>query len=506
MTDRLVGYIRVSSKAGREDDRFLSPDLQRTEMERWAERRYEQPEWIAWHVEIDRTGMTQARPVLTDALADAERAAAALVVFALSRWARNVEGGLRDMDRMRDAGVRIESASEPVEMESAIGRFGVQILLAVAELEVGQKAEGWRTTIRANKEAGLWHGVVPLGYRRPTHEEAREIGRTAGVIIPAEEQAELVRSLFSRAARGESIEALGRELVDAGTFRRQMTIYELLRNRVFLGELSMPAGKRVRARKLDGTVKVDNHGRPRYRYEGRVWTEGRHEAIVDNETFTAVERRLAVNPRSRARQSRSLWWGSGRVRCAGCGYVLKRDKKASGIYFSCQSRRRGIDCAGVASPRLDVVEATMLMALREALSGMVLPGTTDSPDRGATAAPTVEAAEERLGRGIAEALRLGLSERERDALLGQLREHVDAAKEAAATIARKPTFTDDALRAVERTAIELVDCWSDLSDEARRDALAALDVQVRVGRGATVELEAPWHAAARRDNNPPGVP
>lgn len=103
MTDRLVGYIRVSSKAGREDDRFLSPDLQRTEMERWAERRYEQPEWIAWHVEIDRTGMTQARPVLTDALADAERAAAALVVFALSRWARNVEGGLRDMDRMRDA-------------------------------------------------------------------------------------------------------------------------------------------------------------------------------------------------------------------------------------------------------------------------------------------------------------------------------------------------------------------------------------------------------------------
>ena len=126
-------------------------------MERWATARYVDPEWVSWHVEIGRTGTTQTRPVLAKALNDAERTGAALVVFALSRWARNVEGGLRDMDRMREAGVRVESASEPVELESAIGRFGVQILLAVAELEVGQKAEGWRTTIEANKSAGLWH-------------------------------------------------------------------------------------------------------------------------------------------------------------------------------------------------------------------------------------------------------------------------------------------------------------------------------------------------------------
>lgn len=36
MAQRLVGCIGVSSKAGRDDDRFLSPELQRADMERWA--------------------------------------------------------------------------------------------------------------------------------------------------------------------------------------------------------------------------------------------------------------------------------------------------------------------------------------------------------------------------------------------------------------------------------------------------------------------------------------
>ena len=202
MSHPLVGYIRVSSLAGREDERFLSPDLQRVEMERWAHSKYTDPDWLSWHVELDRTGTTQSRPVLTDALAAAEKARASLVVFALSRWARNVEGGLRDIDRMREAGVRIESASEPVELETSIGRFGVQILLAVVELEVGQKAEGWKQTIQANKSMGLWHGVAPLGYRRPTDEEVLEIGRRAGIIVPDEETSLVVIDAFERAARG----------------------------------------------------------------------------------------------------------------------------------------------------------------------------------------------------------------------------------------------------------------------------------------------------------------
>ncbi len=498
MAQRLVGYIRVSTKAGREDDRFLSPDLQRAEMERWAAAKYAEAQWVAWHEEIDRTGTTQARPVLSKALRDAEQTGAALVVFALSRWARNVEGGLRDMDRMREAGVRIESASEPVELESAIGRFGVQIFLAVAELEVGQKAEGWRSTIDANKSAGLWHGVVPFGYRRPTAAEAKEIGRRSGVIVPDRRNAAVVRKVFDRAAAGESIDALGGELVEGGVFRRRGSVYDMLRNRAYLGEIKVPVGKRVKLRNLDGTPRTDNHGRQRFAYEGTAWVDGRHEAIIDRSTFAAVASRLSTTPRSRPRKSRAMWWGSGRVRCDGCGFVLVRDIKRSGIYLGCQTRRRGIACDGIASPRLDVVEGRVLQALRDALRGFRTPTrSAASRDPVEAAQEAVAAAEARLGEGLAEAIRLGLSARERDSLLSALRADVRTAEAAVADAQRRSSLAPHAVQAVRKVATELVELWPNLSDLERRAALAALDVQIRVGHGGTVKLQAPWRPASR---------
>lgn len=496
MAQRLVGYIRVSTKAGRDDDRFLSPELQRADMERWASSRYANPEWVAWHVEIDRTGTTQARPVLSRALEDAERSGAALVVFALSRWARNVEGGLRDMDRMREAGVRVESASEPVELESAIGRFGVQVLLAVAELEVGQKAEGWRSTIEANKTAGLWHGVVPYGYRRPTASEAKRIGRRSGVIVPDRKAAAVVREMFRRAAAGESFDALGGELLERGVFRRRGSVYDMLRNRVYLGEIKTPVGKRVKLRKVDGTPVTDNHGRQRYGYEGTAWVNGCHEAIIDRATFASVAGRLASNPRSGPRKSRSMWWGSGRVRCDGCGFVLARDVKQSGVYLGCQTRRRGIDCEGVSSPRLDLVEANLVRGLREALKGFRLPGSRSTrPDPLAAAQADLVAAEARLGEGLAEAIRLGLSAAERDALIASLRVDVHAAQASVVEATRRSAVTPKAVQSVRRLATELADSWPNLDDAERRAALAALDVQVRVMRGGTVRLQVPWRQA-----------
>jgi DNA invertase Pin-like site-specific DNA recombinase len=497
VAQRLVGYIRVSKKAGREDERFLSPELQRAEMERWATSRYADAKWIAWHEEIDRSGTTQARPLLAAALRDAERTGAALVVFALSRWARNVEGGLRDMDRMREAGVRVESASEPVELESAIGRFGVQILLAVAELEVGQKAEGWRSTVSANKAAGLWHGVVPFGYRRPTASEVKSIGRKSGIIVPDARHAAAVRRVFDRAAAGASIDALGGELVERGVFRRRGSVYEMLRNRAYLGEIRTGVGKRVKLMKLDGSPTTDRFGRQRYRYEGVVWIEGRHEAIVDRATFAAVAGRLSGNPRSRPRQSRAMWWGSGRVRCGGCGFALARDVKKSGTYLGCQSRRRGIPCDGVASPRLDLVEALLLDGLHDALKGFRTPSRRRGPDPLRSSEEALAAAEARVAEGLAEAIRVGLSTAQRDLLLASLQADVAAAEASLADARQRSTVRPETLESVRKIATELISSWASMTDTERRAALAALDVEVVVGRGAAVTLRAPWRAAPR---------
>src|SRR5688572_18796704 len=98
----LVGYVRVSSVAGRTDERFQSPELQREVMERWALLRYGQRghKWLSWFTDLDRSGVSIDRPALNDArdLAIANRAA--IVVFDIARYSRSVPEGLTALERL----------------------------------------------------------------------------------------------------------------------------------------------------------------------------------------------------------------------------------------------------------------------------------------------------------------------------------------------------------------------------------------------------------------------
>lgn len=191
-----------------------------------------------------------------------------------------------------------------------------------------------------------------------------------------------------------------------------------------------------------------------------------------------------------------MWWGSGRVRCGGCGFVLVRDVQRSGEYLRCHSRRRGIDCPGIASPRVDIVEQRVVVALRQALKGLRLPGSRSSEEDPVAARQSdLAAAEARLGEGLAESIRLGLSARERDSLVTSLRADVRAAEMALADATRRSAVTPDAVVSVRRLATELADAWHELDADERRAALAALDVQIRVDRGGSVTLLAPWRHA-----------
>lgn len=104
----LVRYVRVSSVAGRRDERFQSPALQREVMERWATLRYGKSghRWLDWLTDLDRSGVTIDRPALNKArdLAIAERAS--IVVYDMTRYSRSVPEGLSPLERLAADDVR----------------------------------------------------------------------------------------------------------------------------------------------------------------------------------------------------------------------------------------------------------------------------------------------------------------------------------------------------------------------------------------------------------------
>lgn len=91
------GYIRASRVAGREGSAYISPDVQREAVQRWAN--YRGVTIANWEVDEDQSGGTQDRPGLRRIL---ERIDAGLtdglVVWRLSRFARNVGGALGDLE------------------------------------------------------------------------------------------------------------------------------------------------------------------------------------------------------------------------------------------------------------------------------------------------------------------------------------------------------------------------------------------------------------------------
>ena len=124
------GYIRVSRRLGREGPGYISPDVQREAIERWAA--YKDVEVDEWHVDEDWSGGTHERPGLERAI---ERATASetggIVSWKIDRFSRYTEGGLRDLRRLEEAGARLAFVVEDIDTSGPMGKFVYTVMLAM---------------------------------------------------------------------------------------------------------------------------------------------------------------------------------------------------------------------------------------------------------------------------------------------------------------------------------------------------------------------------------------
>ena len=97
------GYIRVSEVRGRDGESFISPSVQREEIEGWARSH----DAVLGQVfeELDESGARANRPLLKRAIARVESGESnGIVVAKFDRFARSVVDGLRSIARIESAG------------------------------------------------------------------------------------------------------------------------------------------------------------------------------------------------------------------------------------------------------------------------------------------------------------------------------------------------------------------------------------------------------------------
>ncbi len=159
------GYIRVSRTMGRKGAGYISPDVQRESIQRWAD--YNGVRIAAWHEDYDESGGTQNRPGLRACMRRIEATQTrGLICWRVDRFARNVGPAEADIELIRQHGARIAFSDENLDTSGPMGEYLLTNLLAMARLQREQLSKGWETARGRAVERGAFIGKPPVGYRK----------------------------------------------------------------------------------------------------------------------------------------------------------------------------------------------------------------------------------------------------------------------------------------------------------------------------------------------------
>jgi site-specific DNA recombinase len=272
---RCAIYTRKSSEEGLEQS-FNSLDAQREACEAYVlSQRHEG--WNALATRYDDGGFSggsMERPALKALMADIEAGKIDLiVVYKVDRLTRSLSDFAKMVELFDSKKISFVSVTQQFNTTTSMGRLTLNVLLSFAQFEREVTGERIRDKIAASKKKGMWMGgYVPVGY---------DVVERKLVINPSE-AAQLVH-IFERYLALGCVSRLKSELDAHGIVSKVRTgrtgqvsgglpysrgaLYELLRNRLYLGEI--------------------RHCQQHY--------PGQHEAIVSTALWERVQNRLSEN-------------------------------------------------------------------------------------------------------------------------------------------------------------------------------------------------------------------
>jgi DNA invertase Pin-like site-specific DNA recombinase len=272
-----------------------------------------------------------------------------IIVWSLSRWARDTVDHWQARGIMRDVGARLISITEPIAGEDTPAAFLYESsIVAQNQYQSMQTGEQVKRGLYTKARLGGSYGSRRLGYLKDV--DRLPDGRHVAIVTFDPERHHFLTAGFQLYASGEySVSQLADELYRLGLRSLPMgkrpggkvgtTAWQrMLRNPYYLGQI------------------VYKRGTP----DEQVF-EGRHEPLIDQETFERVQALLDEKRVASERPQKRQHYLRGSVFCGACGQRLtfgistgKTGKKYP--YFFCSARINGTQCAQRANMRPELIE------------------------------------------------------------------------------------------------------------------------------------------------------
>jgi site-specific DNA recombinase len=309
-------------------------------------------DWIYAGVYADeaKTGTKDSRENFQRLIADCHAGKIDMVITkSISRFARNTVTLLQTVRDFKAWEVDIFFEEQNIHTMSADGELMLTILASYAQEESRSASENQKWRVRKAFENGeLMNLRFLFGY-----------DISADGITVNEEEAAVVREIFTRFNSGESMSSICRDL-DARGFKGSLggtwcpeRIRETLSNEKYLGNALLQ--KRYRNNHIEKKLVPNNGELPKY------YAEGTHEPIIDLAAFEQAQKRLHKLEQQTAKRNkptRSAF--SGLVRCGLCGNTYKRTTHKGRHFWNCttyQTRGKSA-CAAKRIPEETLISLT----------------------------------------------------------------------------------------------------------------------------------------------------
>ncbi len=315
---QVAAYCRVSTD---KEDQANSFEAQQRYFREYIQR---QPDWELQGIYADEgfSGTsTNKRVEFNKMLHAAELGQIDLIVTKeVSRFTRNTVDALQITRELRRRGVGVLFLNDSLDTRTNDGELRLTIMSSVAQDESRKTSERSKWGQMRSMEKGVVFGGSLLGYD--------VIG---GKMTVNPEGAEVVRLIFHKYLQErKGCSTIARELREAGILSSKgnclwssATVTKILKNEKYCGDLIQ---KKTYTPDFLTHEKKYNHGK-----EPLVALKDHHEAIIDRETWQAVQRELS-------RRNRVTGCGghgnryplSGKIRCGECGKSFSPYQKAAG--------------------------------------------------------------------------------------------------------------------------------------------------------------------------------
>lgn len=306
------------------------------------------------------------RPRLKQLLLDAKAGLFdEVVVWKINRLSRNQSDLMNLVDELNKHNVIFRSYSENFETETPMGRFALQMMGSVAELERNTIVENVRMGMRARASAGLWNGGNVFGYRSKYNDELK-----ANKLEIVEEEAIIVQEIFRLFANEKwGYIRIANQLNKRGLRTREnnywgkQSVKQIIDNKLYFGKIQW------------GLHSDWSKKRRKGKQENPIISDGKHDAIIDEETWEKAQKIREV----RGKVSEKVYEGnyilSGLLKCPVCGSsmishrTIKKGKLGERViyrYYKClNSVSRGSEACKSNLINADRAEEQVLSRINE---------------------------------------------------------------------------------------------------------------------------------------------